>query len=157
VTTNSKHELPVAKNILKQNFSASEPNQKWVLDFAYLWTQEGWLHLATVIDLYSRMIVGWAMSERMKADLVGNAIIMALTKNGLICSMRGTGNCYDNASAESFFRSLKVEAIYGERFEMREKMRPVVFEYNEVDYNRTRRHSTNGQISPVAFEAKQVA
>ena len=185
VTTNSKHELPVAKNILKQNFSASGRNQKWVGDITYLWTQEGWLYLATVIDLYSRMVVGWAMAERMTADLVGNALTMALwkcgmptgvivhsdrgsqycsalyqrllTKHGLICSMSSTGNCYDNACAESFFHSLKVEAIHGERFETREKMRRVVFEYIEVDYNRTRRHSANGQISPVAFEAKQVA
>jgi putative transposase len=185
VTTNSKHELPVAKNILQQNFSASAPNQKWVGDITYLWTQEGWLYLATVIDLYSRMVVGWAMSERMTADLVGNALSMALwkrgmptgvivhsdrgsqycselyqrllTKHGLACSMSGTGNCHDNACAESFFHSMKVEAIHGERFETREKMRRVVFEYIEVDYNRIRRHSTNGQISPVAFEAKQVA
>ena len=185
VTTNSKHELPVAKNILQQNFSASALNQKWVGDITYLWTQEGWLYLATVIDLYSRMVVGWAMSERMTADLVGNALTMALwkrgmptgvivhsdrgsqycselyqrllTKHGLICSMSGTGNCYDNACAESFFHSLNVEAIHGEKFETRDKMRRVVFEYIEVDYNRIRRHSTNGQISPVAFEAKQVA
>lgn len=185
VTTNSKHDLPVAPNLLDQDFTAAAPNQKWVGDITYLWTDEGWLYLATVIDLYSRCVVGWAMSERMTAQLVCDALQMALwrrhsptgvivhsdrgsqycsaaykallSKHGLMCSMSGKGNCYDNACAESFFHTLKVEAIHGERFPTRDGMKLAVFEYIEVDYNRTRRHSANGYISPQAFEAKRVA
>ena len=184
-TTNSKHNLPVAPNLLDQDFTATAPNQKYVGDITYLWTDEGWLYLATIIDLYSRLVVGWSMSERMTAQLVCDALKMALWRrhmptnvivhsdrgsqycsgayqklldeHGLVCSMSGKGNCYDNACAESFFHSLKVEAIHGERFGTREEMRQTVFEYIEVDYNRTRRHSTNGFISPEAFEAKNVA
>ena len=184
VTTNSKHQLAVADNLLQQDFSASAPNQKWVGDITYLWTDEGWLYLATVIDLYSRMVVGWAMSKRMTSSLVCDALTMGLwrrgmpsgvivhtdrgsqycstiyqdllVKHGLQCSVSGTGNCYDNACAESFFHTIKVELIHGERFESREEMRQAVFEYIEVDYNRSRRHSAIGQISPEAFEAKQV-
>ena len=184
-TTNSKHDLPVAPNLLQQDFTATAPNQKWVGDITYLWTDEGWLYLAVVIDLYSRLVVGWAMSERMTADLVGNALQMALwrrrmpkgvivhsdrgsqycsghyqaliEKHKLLCSMSAKGNCYDNACAESFFHTLKVELIHGERFATREAMRQSVFEYIEIDYNRTRRHSANGNISPEALEAKLVA
>ena len=184
-TTNSAHNLPVAPNLLMQDFAATAPNQKWVGDITYLWTDEGWLYLATVIDLYSRRVVGWAMSERMTADLVCDALMMALwrrgmpqgvithadrgsqycsaayqkliKRHGLRCSMSAKGNCYDNACAESFFHSLKVEAINGERFATREMIRRAVFEYIEVDYNRTRRHSANGNISPEAFEARKVA
>jgi len=184
-TTQSKHNLPVAPNLLKQDFTAAEPNQKYVGDITYLWTEEGWLYLAVVIDLYSRFVVGWAMSERMTAKLVCDALQMALWRrkkptsvivhsdrgsqycsgdyqklikdNHLLCSMSAKGNCYDNACAESFFHSLKVEAIHGEKFVTRENMRQAVFEYIEVDYNRNRRHSANGFISPAAFEAKQVA
>ena len=184
-TTNSDHSLPVAPNLLKQDFMAAAPCQKWVTDITYLWTDEGWLYLATVIDLYSRRVVGWAMSERMTAQLVCDALQMALWRrhkprgvivhsdrgsqycsavyqalldqHGLLCSMSSTGNCYDNACAESFFHTLKVEAIHGERFPTRQLMRETVFEYIEVDYNRTRRHSANGYLSPEAFEAQQVA
>jgi len=184
-TTNSKHDLPVAPNRLQQDFMATAPNQKYVSDITYLWTDEGWLYLATVIDLYSRLVVGWAMSERMTAQLVCDALQMALwrrgmprgvivhsdrgsqycaaayqaliRKHGLLCSMSAKGNCYDNACAESFFHTLKVEAIHGERFATREEMRQTVFQYIEVDYNRTRRHSANGYISPMAFEAQRVA
>jgi putative transposase len=184
-TTNSKHNLPVAPNLLDQDFTATAPNQKYVGDITYLWTDEGWLYLATVIDLYSRLVVGWSMSERMTSHLACDALKMALWrrrmpidvivhtdrgsqycsgayqallhKHGLICSMSGKGNCFDNACAESFFHSLKVEAIHGERFATREEMRQTVFEYIEVDYNLTRRHSANGYISPAAFEAKEVA
>lgn len=184
-TTNSKHNLPVAPNLLQQDFSANAPNQKYVGDITYLWTDEGWLYLAVVIDLYSRLVVGWAMSERMTAQLACDALKMAMWRrrnptdvivhsdrgsqycsgayqrlikdHGLLCSMSAKGNCYDNACAESFFHSLKVEAIHGERFANREEMRQAVFEYIEVDYNRTRRHSANGFISPAAFEAQQVA
>jgi len=184
-TTDSAHQLPVAPNLLQQDFTATAPNQKYVGDITYLWTDEGWLYLAVVIDLYSRLVVGWAMSERMTAQLACDALQMALwrrrmprgvivhsdrgsqycssayqaliTKHALLCSMSARGCCYDNACAESFFHTLKVEAIHGERFATREQLRQTVFEYIEVDYNRTRRHSANGYISPEAFEAQQVA
>lgn len=184
-TTSSNHDLPVAPNLLQQNFIAEAPNQKWVSDITYLWTDEGWLYLAVVVDLFSRLVVGWALAERMTADLTCQALQMALwrrkmpkgvilhsdrgsqycsstyqsllTKHQLVCSMSGKGNCYDNACAESFFHTMKVEAIHGECFATREEMRHTVFEYIEVDYNRNRRHSANGRISPVAFEALKAA
>jgi transposase InsO family protein len=184
-TTDSNHELPVAPNLLGQDFSAQRPDQKWVGDITYLWTDEGWLYLAVVLDLFSRKVIGWAMSERMKADLVCDTLRMALWRrghptgvlthsdrgsqycsaayqalledHGLICSMSGKGNCYDNAVAESFFHTLKVELIHGERFASRESLRQAVFEYIEVDYNRTRRHSALGYVSPEAFEWSNVA
>ena len=181
-TTMSNHRLPVAKNLLEQDFTATKPNQKWVSDITYLSTDQGWVYLSVIIDLYSRLIVGWAMSERIDKQLVCDALQMALwrrkmpknvilhsdrgsqycsndyqemiKKYGLLCSMSGKGNCYDNACAESFFHSLKVEAIHGERFKTREIMRQTVFEYIEVDYNRTRQHSANGYLSAMVFEAK---
>ena len=184
-TTDSNHDLPVAPNLLDQDFSADAPNQKWVCDITYLWTGEGWLYLAVVLDLFSRMVVGWAMDKRMKAKLVTDALQMALwrrrmpkgvmvhsdrgsqycskkyqaliKKHKLICSMSAKGNPYDNACAESLFHSMKVELIHGESFDTRETMRQAVFEYIEVDYNRTRRHSANGHISPMAYEMKNVA
>ncbi len=184
-TTNSRHSLPVAPNLLEQDFTAMAPNQKWVGDITYLATGEGWLYLAVLIDLFSRKVIGWAMSERMTADLVGDALQMALwrrkmpkkvivhsdrggqycstlyqsllTRHDLQCSMSAKGNCFDNACAESFFHSLKVEAIHGERFETRGAMRRQVFEYIEMDYNRQRRHSAIGMISPEAFEARMIA
>jgi transposase InsO family protein len=184
-TTNSNHNLPVAPNLLQQDFSATAPNQKWVSDITYLWTEEGWLYLAVVIDLYSRLVVGWALAERMTADLVCQALQMALwrrkmpkgvivhsdrgsqycstvyqgllTKHQLICSMSAKGNCYDNACAESFFHTLKVETIHGERFATRVEMRSAVFEYIEVDYNRNRDHSAIGYMSPAVFEALNAA
>jgi putative transposase len=185
VTTDSNHVKPVAPNLLDQDFFASAPNQKWCGDITYLWTDEGWMYLAVVLDLYSRKVIGWSMSKRMKASLVCDALTMALWRRGfpknvivhtdrgsqycsdayqnllkkykLICSMSGKGCCYDNACAESFFHTLKVECIHGERFYKRTSMRRAVFEYIEVDYNRTRRHSYNGMISPDQFEAQQVA
>jgi putative transposase len=184
-TTNSNHSLPVAENLLDRNFTAEAPNQKWVSDITYLWTDEGWLYLAVIIDLYSRMVVGWSMSERMTTSLISDALIMAvgrrqmprnvivhsdrgsqycsheyqnmLKKFGLICSMSRKGNCWDNACAESFFHTMKVELIHDEKFSRREELKHVVFEYIEVDYNRNRRHSAIGLISPAAFEAKRVA
>ena len=184
-TTNSKHDLPVAPNLLAQDFRASAPNRKWVSDITYLWTEEGLLYLAVGIDLFSRMVVGWAMSERMTANLVCDALQMALWRRGmprgvivhsdrgsqycsaqyqalltrhkLVCSMSGKGNCFDNACAESFFHSLKVEAIHGNRFQTREAMRRAVFEYIAVNYNRMRRHSSIGYLSPESFEAKFAA
>jgi putative transposase len=182
VTTDSKHNLPVAENLLQQNFTAAKPNEKWVSDITYLWTDEGWLYLAIMLDLYSRSIVGWSMSERMTTPLVSDTLKMALwrrkmpkgvlvhsdrgsqycsrdyqallAQQKLVCSMSRKGNCWDNAVAESFFHTLKVELIHGERFYTREQCRRAVFEYIEVDYNRKRRHSAIGFISPMAFEAK---
>ncbi len=184
-TTQSKHNLPVADNLLQQDFTASQPNQKWAGDITYLWTNEGWYYLAVVLDLYSRKVIGWAMSERMTARLVCDALTMALFRrkhpkgvivhtdrgsqycshdyqtllrdNGLICSMSAKGCCYDNACSESFFHSLKVEAIHGERFETRQQIRVTVFEYIEVDYNRQRLHSYLDYKSPDEFEQQKIA
>lgn len=179
-TTNSKHNLPVAPNLLKQDFSATQPNQKWVGDITYLRTNEGWLYLATVIDLFSRQIIGWSMDKSMTAKLTCDALQMALWKrkfptgvifhsdrgsqycskvyqslmadNDVISSMSAKGDCYDNACAESFFHSLKVELIHGDTLKSREELRHSVFDYIECYYNRIRMHSTNGYKSPVEFE-----
>ena len=184
-TTNSNHNLPVAPNLLEQNFAALGPNQKWVSDITYVATDEGWLYVAVVLDLYSRLVVGWAMSERMTAKLVCDALRMALWRrkmpadvivhsdrgsqycsadhqrllrdNHLRCSMSKKGDCYDNAAMESWNHSLKVEAIHGERFVTREQAKAQVFEYIEVYYNRRRLHSRLGYLSPETFEARQTA
>lgn len=184
-TTNSQHHLPIAPNLLEQNFDAQLPNQKWVGDITYLMTSEGWLYLAVIIDLYSRMVIGWSMSERMTADLTCDALKMAMSRrgfpngtivhsdrgsqycsnahrelierNGMRQSMSKKACCWDNACAESFFGSLKVEAIQNEPIMDREAMRQTIFEYIEVDYNKKRRHSALGYLSPEDYEAKQVA
>ncbi|EDH3361978.1 IS3 family transposase, partial [Salmonella enterica] len=175
-----EHSLPVSENLLKQDFYASGPNQKWAGDITYLRTDEGWLYLAVVIDLWSRAVIGWSMSSRMTSQLTCDALQMALwrrkrpenvivhtDRGGQYCSadyqgllkrhnLRGSmsakGCCYDNACAESFFHSLKVECIHGERFISREVMRTTVFNYIECDYNRWRRHSACGGLSPKQFE-----
>ena len=179
-----EHGLPVSENLLKQDFYASGPNQKWVGDITYLRTDEGWLHLAVVIDLWSRAVIGWSMSPRMTARLACDALQMALwrrkrpknvivhtDRGGQYCSadyqallkrhslhgsMSGKGCCYDNACAESFFHSLKVECIHGERFISREIMRTTVFNYIECDYNRWRRHIACGGLSPEQFEKQNL-
>jgi transposase InsO family protein len=184
-TTNSNHSLPVAPNLLQQDFRAERPNQKWVCDITYIGTDEGWLYLAVVLDLYSRTVVGWSMSERMTATLVCDALKMAifrrhrpqgvivhsdrgsqycsrehralLNEHGLICSMSKKGDCFDNAAMESWNHSLKVEAIHGERFVTREQVKAQVFDYIEVYYNRQRLHSTLGYLSPVEFEKLKAA
>lgn len=184
-TTNSRHTLPVAENLLQQNFTGARPNQTWVGDITYIQTDEGWLYLAVVMDLWSRKVVGWSMSERMTATLVCDALRMALFRrkrplgvimhtdrgsqycsrehrallraHGLIASMSAKGNCYDNAAMESWNHSLKVEAIHGERFATREEAKAHVFEYIEVDYNRNRLHSTLGYLSPHEFELFKAA
>nr|ABA55952.1 IS3 transposase [Vibrio sp. DAT722] len=184
-TTDSKHKLPVAPNLLEQDFNAIAPNQKWAGDITYLATSEGWMYLAVVIDLYSRQVVGWSMNTRMTATLVCDALSMALFRRGMpegviIHSDRGSqycskdyrdliaahnlkqsmsrkGNCWDNACVESFFHSMKVEAVQYEPIMTREEMRQALFEYIEVDYNRTRRHSALGYLSPVNFEKQYVA
>lgn len=187
VTTDSKHNLPVAANLLNRDFTATAPNQKWVSDITYIWTDEGWLYLATVIDLYSRAVIGWSIQPTMTRELVSDALMMALwcrqfprgvvchsdrgsqycshdyqeilKKYGLICSMSRKGNCWDNACAESFFHSLKIELIYTEKYATRESAKQSVFEYIEVYYNRVRRHSSIGSMAPMAFEnqCKKVA
>ena len=184
-TTNSNHALPVAENLLQQDFTAKRANQVWVGDITFIGTDEGWLYLAVVLDLYSRRVVGWSMGDRMPASLLCDALRMALfnrrmprgvimhtdrgsqycsrehrdllDQHGLIASMSAKGNCYDNAAMESWNHSLKVEAIHGERFATREQARAHVFEYIEVDYNRNRLHSTLGYLSPEQFEKANAA
>ncbi len=184
-TTNANHTLPVAPNLLEQDFTAAQPNCKWVSDITYVATDEGWLYVAVVLDLYSRLVVGWAMSERMTAKLVCDALSMALWRrkmptgvivhsdrgsqycsadhqrllrdNHLLCSMSKKGDCYDNAAMQSWNHSLKVEAIHGERFVTRETAKAQVFEYIEVYYNRRRLHSRLGYLSPETYEARQMA
>ena len=180
-TTNSNHHFPVAPNLLQQDFTADKPDQKYVSDITYIWTEEGWLYLAVVLDLYARLIVGWSMSERMTKKLVCDALQMALWRrkkpsgvivhsdrgsqycseeyqkllrnHDLICSMSKKGDCYDNAAMESWNHSLKVEAIHGEKFLTRVEAKNHVFEYIDSYYNRKRLHSRLGYLSPVAFEA----
>ena len=184
-TTDSNHNRPVAENVLEQNFAAERPNEKWAGDITYLWTDQGWVYLAVILDLYSRQVIGWAMDKTMTAKLVCDALHMALWRRNLpegvivhsdrgsqycsqayqrmlrqhhlLCSMSGKGNCFDNACVESFFHSMKIETIYGERFPTRQSIRQEVFEYIETFYNTTRQHSTLGYISPEAFEAALVA
>ena len=181
ITTNSKHNLPVAPNLLglESDIMITGANQAWFSDITYIPTWEGWLYLAAVIDAYSRQIVGWAMSERMNRDIVINALRQAigrrspkaglilhsdrgsqyasedyqrlLSSHGFICSMSGKGNCYDNAIMESFYHTLKTELVYFEIYRTREEARRSIFEYIEVFYNRFRRHSSLGYLSPAAF------
>jgi putative transposase len=184
-TTNSKHNKPVAPNLLQRNFAASFPNQYWVGDITYIPTDEGWLYLATVIDLYSRKIIGWSMSSSLKADLVNNALLMAiwrrkppkgliwhtdqgsqyasdshvkiLKQHGIIQSMSRKGDCWDNAVAESFFHTLKVELIHQYKFKTREQAMKMIFEYIEIFYNQTRIHSANNYLAPTEFEKLAIA
>ncbi|EKB4282369.1 IS3 family transposase [Escherichia albertii] len=179
------HNLPVSENLLEQDFYASGPNQKWAGDITYLRTDEGWLYLAVVIDLWSRAVIGWSMSPRMTAQLACDVLQMALwrrkrPRNVIVHSDRGSqycsadyqtllkrhnlrgsmsakGCCYDNACVESFFHSLKVECLHGEHFISREIMRATVFNYIECDYNRWRRHSWCGGLSPEQFENQNLA
>jgi len=179
-TTDSRHNLPVAENLLNRQFRVDGPNKVWVSDITYIWTMEGWLYLAVILDLFSRQIVGWAMSDRITQDIVISAFLQAvwrrkpgaglifhsdrgsqyaandfrglLAGHGFIQSMSGKGNCYDNAVAESFFHTLKTEVIYHEKYLTREQARQSVFEYVEVFYNRVRKHSTLGYRSPWEFE-----
>ena len=179
-TTNSAHKLPIAKNLLRRNFKAKKPNHVWVGDVTYMATDEGWLYLATCIDLYSRKIVGWSMSSRMTSDIVVNAFRMALfnqkrqaprvmhsdrgsqyaslafrkelKKHGCKQSMSRKGDCWDNAVAESFFGALKTELVHHERYKTREQARTSVFDYIETFYNRRRLHSYLNYVSPDDFE-----
>jgi putative transposase len=180
VTTDSQHNKPVAPNILGQQFTPPAANVAWAADITYIWTDEGWLYLATVIDLYSRRIIGWSMGTRLLTTLVSDALTMALqqrrplqgvihhsdrgsqycsdvyqallSKNGFICSMSGKGNCYDNAVMESFYHTLKVELIHGQRYRSRGEAQMAVFDYIEIFYNRQRLHSSLDYQTPEAFE-----
>ncbi len=178
-TTDSRHAQPVAPNILERDFSPGQPNSTWATDITYVWTRQGWLYLAVVMDLFSRMIVGWAMSERIgtwcstrsiwpsRADSqredccttrtgagshASQDYQKALAARGIQCSMSRKGNCWDNAVAESFFSSLKMELVHDADFATHEQARTALFEYIEVFYNRQRRHSSLGYVSPVDFE-----
>jgi putative transposase len=178
--TRSGKRRPAAPNLLDRKFEVAKPNAVWVSDITYIPTKEGFLYLAIVLDLYSRSVVGWGMSERLTPDLVASALRQALKKrevepglmhhsdqdmlyssylyqgllsdNEIVCSMSRKGNCYDNAVAESFFSSLKNEFCAFERFESRDEAALELFEWIEVFYNRVRRHSTLGYLSPVDYE-----
>lgn len=181
-TTNSNHKLPVAENILNRDFSADKPNEKMVSDITYLWTDEGWLYIAGILDLCGQKIVGLSMSERMTKELVIDALNSAylragkpsnvilhsdrgsqycsydyqnsIKKYGFICSMSRKGNCWDNAPMESFWGKLKCEWLYGTHFRTREEARAAVFEYVEVFYNRQRIHASNGYVTPEDYYNK---
>ena len=182
VTTDSNHSQPVAENVLNREFEQSSPDRVWLADITYIWTQEGWLYLACVLDTYSRRIVGWSMGERITKELVLDALRMALGRRrpdrdgGLLhhsdrgsqyastafqellrdenitCSMSRKGNCWDNALMESFFATLKKERIHLEEYATRSEARASVFDYIERFYNRLRRHSALGYVSPEQFE-----
>ena len=182
-TTDSNHNLPIAPNILNRDFCASEPDTKWVGDITYISTGEGWLYLATVIDLYSRKVVGWSMDDTMKVSLVNDALNMAikhrnppkgliwhtdrgsqyasdshraiLKEHSIIQSMSRKGNCWDNAVSESFFHTLKTEMVHHTLFKTRNEATQAIFEYIEVFYNRERIHSANDYLSPVEYESQQ--
>ena len=184
-TTDSKHALPVAANVLERNFAPPAPNRVWSADLTYVWTDEGWLYLAVVLDLFNREVVGWAIKPRMSSDIVIDALTMAwfrrrpeaglmhhsdrgsqyasqafqakLTEYGMRCSMSRKGNCWDNAPTESFFNSLKNERVHGQRYRTRTEAIADLFEYIEVFYNRTRRHSTLGSRSPIQFMQDWIA
>lgn len=178
-TTDSKHDRPVAENVLDRQFQQSEANQAWAADITYVPTREGWLYLAAALDLHTRKIVGWSMGRRMTSDLVVDALQMAidrelpeqgliahsdrgsqyasaayqhlLQENQITCSMSRKGNCWDNAPMESFFATLKKELVHHEDYLTRADARSSLFEYIEVFYNRQRRHSALGYLTPEQF------
>lgn len=182
-TTDSNHALPVADNLLDRQFGSDTPNTRWTADISYVWTTEGWLYLGVVLDLFSRRIVGWSMGTTLERSLVLSALSMAiqnrhpeagllchsdrgsqyasgdyqkaLQEAGIVCSMSRRGNCWDNAPTESFFSSLKRECVYRHRFATRSEARTVLFAWIEVWYNRKRRHSALGYVSPDTFERQQ--
>lgn len=182
-TTDSVHGHPVAPNVLNREFEATAPNRVWLSDITYIRTDEGWLYLAGVLDLFSRKIVGWSMGDHLRAELAGDALKMAVRRRrtgpgllhhsdrgiqyacddyqGLLAhhrmetSMSGKGNCYDNAVMESFWATLKTELVHGERYATREQARRSITEYMELFYNRKRLHSSLGYVSPETFEAGQ--
>ena len=181
VTTDSRHSHPIAANQLQRNFTTSAPNKVWVTDITYIWTREGWLYLAAILDLYSRRVVGWSMDSCIDRGLALDALGMALKTrcpepgllhhsdrgvqyasaeyqsqlrtHGMICSMSRKGDCWDNAVAESFFSTLKAELVHRTDYVSRSQAQASVFEYIEAFYNRRRRHSALGFTSPVEHEA----
>lgn len=179
VTTDSSHKLPTCKNILHRQFQTSGTNVAWVGDITFIPTREGWLYLSVFLDLYSRRVVGWSMSETMTADLIVNAYRMGLARRdckpllvhsdrgvqyasnlfklvlgGTIQSMSRIGNCWDNAVAESFFSTLKQELVMRADFESRNEAQQAIFEFIEIYYNRNRIHSTLGYLTLEEFELK---
>jgi putative transposase len=182
-TTDSKHSLPISANLLDRDFTAKDVNQKWVGDISYVWTNEGWLYLAVVIDLYSRAVIGWSIDSTLARALVCNALMMALWRRGfpkgvtfhsdrgsqycsydyqnllkdheMLSSMSRKGNCWDNSVSESFFNTIKTELIYNEHYMTRDIAKQSIFQYIEVYYNRVRRHSTIGYVAPMVFENLQ--
>ena len=182
VTTDINHKFNIAPNILDRNFSTEQPNKKWAGDITYIWTREGWLYLAVILDLHSRRVIGWAVSNRMKRDLAIRALEMAIAfrapSKGCIhhtdsgsqywshdyqkilhqhdfkVSMNGKGNCYDNAAVETFFKTIKAELIWRDTWNTRRHAKMAIFEYINGFYNPRRRHSARGWKSPVAFERK---
>jgi len=185
VTTNSKHSHPIAPNLVNRCFTASAPDQIWAGDITYIPTDEGWLYLAVILDLFSRRVIGWSMGERLHGKLTEAALELALSRRqttaqllhhsdrgvqyaaksyqdklsafDITCSMSRKGDCWDNAVAESFFKTLKVECVDRFRFRTREEARRVIFDYIEVFYNRQRLHSYLGYRSPVDYEAMALA
>ncbi|MFV0293239.1 MAG: IS3 family transposase, partial [Paracoccus sp. (in: a-proteobacteria)] len=181
-TTDSDHAFNIAPNLLQQDFTASAPNQKWAGDITYVWTREGRVCLAVIIDLFSRRVVGWAISNRMKQDLAIRTLNMAialrrpppgcmhhtdrgsqycahqyqklLRRHGCRTSMSGKGNCYDNSAVESFFKSLKAELVWRRDWRTRREVEIALFEYINGFYNPRRKHSALGWKSPVACENK---
>jgi putative transposase len=179
-TTNSGHEMAITGNLLARQFSVAQPDISWATDITYLWTLEGWLYLAVILDLFSRRVVGWAISERLERGIALDALTMALRNrrpphgllhhsdrgsqyasheyrqllaaNGMRSSMSRRGNCWDNAVAESFFATLKLELVYQTQWRTRADAHSAVFEYIELFYNRRRRHSALGYLSPEQFE-----
>lgn len=179
-TTDSKHDLPVSPNLLKRNFYVSEPDRVYCSDITYIWTAEGWLYLAVILDLFSRRVVGWSLSDRIKKKLVIDALRMAiwrrrpkaglifhtdrgsqycshdvqkmLKKNQILSSMSRKGNCWDNSVAESFFGRLKTERVFDSTYATREEARRDIVDYIEMFYNSKRRHSYLGYLSPKEFE-----
>jgi transposase InsO family protein len=179
-TTDSRHRLPVAENLLARDFAPPGPNVSWGADMTYIPTAEGWLYLAVVEDLFSRMVVGWSMADNMESRLVVDALSMAVARrlpgagllahsdrgsqyasehyqgqlrgHGIVCSMSGVAQCWDNAPVESFFASLKKELVHDEKYTTREQAKASIFEYVEAFYNRVRLHSSLGYVSPAEFE-----
>jgi putative transposase len=184
VTTDSRHNLPVAENVLQRNFVAPRPDQAWVADITYIPTRQGWLYLAVVLDLFSRKVVGWAMGADLSRHLAIRALQMALSRrrppaglihhsdrgsqyashdyqallnaHAAICSMSRKGDCWDNAAMESFFHTLKTEQVHHQEYETRPAAQRNLFEYMEVFYNRQRLHSTLGYRTPAEFEERGV-
>lgn len=183
-TTNSNHKLEVKENLLQQNFHASAPNTKWTSDITYIWTQEGWLYLAVILDLFNREVISWQVGKRLTKELVlkalekaikqrkpdstlifhsdrgvqyaSNEVKALLSGHKIQQSMSRKGNCYDNAVTETFFKTLKTELIYQNNYKTREEARFSIFKYIEIFYNRNRLHSSLNYMSPIEFENKFV-